>query len=88
MQDPFILTLLALEALIILLSLYAAESKNLAYSILSLLAVSVVAAVIFFMLGGIFPAVVQIAVFSGAVIIMFIFVFIMTRGGVPVDAKD
>ncbi len=87
-MEPFLITLLALEALIIGLSIYASETKNIAYSILALLAVSVIAAVIFFMLGAVFPAIVQVAVFSGAVIIMFIFVFIMTRGGVPVDAKD
>jgi len=86
--EPFLITLFALEALIIILSLYASESRNIAYSILALLAVSVLAAIIFFMLGAVFPAIVQVAVFSGAVIIMFIFVFIMTRGGVPIDAKD
>lgn len=87
-MEPFLITLFALEALIIILSLYASESRNIAYSILALLAVSVLAAIIFFMLGAVFPAIVQVAVFSGAVIIMFIFVFIMTRGGVPIDAKD
>ena len=84
-MTPFEIGLISIEVLMVILSLYAAETKNLAYAILSLLIISVLAAIVFFMLGAIFPSIVQVAVFSGAVIIMFIFVFIMTRGGVPVD---
>ena len=79
------LSLLLLEVLMVLFAIYAAETKNLAYSILSLLLISVLAGIVFFILGAVFTAVVQIAVFSGAIIVMFIFVFIMTKGGVPKD---
>ncbi len=85
-MTPFEITILSIQILMVLLSIYASETRNLAYAILSLLIISVLAALIFFMLGAVFPGIVQIAVFSGAVIIMFIFVFIMTRGGVPRDA--
>ncbi|HIQ13563.1 MAG TPA: NADH-quinone oxidoreductase subunit J [Thermoprotei archaeon] len=79
------LSLLIIEILMILFALYASETKNIAYSILSLLIISVLAGLAFFILGAIYTSIVQIAVFSGAIVIMFIFVFIMTRGGVPKD---
>lgn len=79
------LSILLIEVLMILFSIYAAETKNLAYAILSLLIISILAGILFFILGSIFTAIVQVAVFSGAIIVMFIFVFIMTRGGVPRD---
>jgi len=85
MITPYEITLYILEALLIIFSIYASETKNIGYSILSLLVISVVTAIIFYMLGAIFVSMIQLAVFSGAIIIMFIFVFVMTRGGVPVD---
>jgi len=85
MITPYEITLYILEALLIIFSIYASETKNIGYSILSLLVISVVTAIIFYMLGAILVSMVQLAVFSGAIIIMFIFVFVMTRGGVPID---
>ncbi len=84
-MNHFELSLIILEVVMILFAIYAAETKNLAYSILSLLLISVLAGIVFFMLGAVFTAIVQLAVFSGAIIVMFIFVFIMTKGGVPKD---
>lgn len=79
------IALYVIEVLIVLLAAYAAITRNLAYAILSLLGISVLVAILFYMLGAVFVSVVQLAVFSGAVIIMFIFVFVMTKGGVPRD---
>jgi len=67
----FDISLYILEILIAVLAIYAAETKNLAYAILSLLGISVLTAIIFYMLGAIFVSVVQLAVFSGAIVIMF-----------------
>jgi NADH:ubiquinone oxidoreductase subunit 6 (subunit J) len=60
----------------------ASEFKNLAYAIISLFAVTVVAGIIFFTVSAPYVGLVQLAVFSGAIIVLFIFVLIMTRGGV------
>jgi len=82
------IALYVIEVLIVLLAAYAAITRNLAYAILSLLGISVLVAILFYMLGAVFVSVVQLAVFSGAVIIMFIFVFVMTKGGVPRDEYE
>jgi len=82
------IALYVIEALIVLLAAYAAITRNLAYAILSLLGISVLVAILFYMLGAVFVSVVQLAVFSGAVIIMFVFVFVMTKGGVPRDEYE
>jgi|GEM_PF-901282 len=87
-MNLFDLSLYIVETLIVILAIYAAETKNLAYAILSLLGISVLTAIIFYMLGAIFVSAVQLAVFSGAIVVMFIFVFVMTRGGVPRDESE
>ena len=85
MMDIFQVTLYLIEALMIIFAIYAAETRNLAYSILSLLVISVLTAIILYMLGAYLVSMVQLGVFSGAIIVMFIFVFVITRGGVPTD---
>ncbi len=86
-MNLFELVLYIIEAIIVIASIYAAETRNIAYAILSLLLISVLTAIIFYMLGALFVSMVQLGVFSGAIIVMFIFVFVMTRGGVPVDGE-
>ena len=76
------LSLYLLSALIIVIAFLAAELKNIAYAIISLFIVTVLAAIIFFTVNAIYVGLVQLAVFSGAIIVLFIFVLIMTRGGV------
>lgn len=71
-----------INILIIIFSLIAAEHKNIGYSILSLFIVTVLTAILFYVVGAIFVSAVQLAVFSGAIMILFIMVFVMTRGGV------
>lgn len=75
------ITLYLLAIIIIILAFLAAEFKNIAYAIISLFAVTVIAGIIFFTVGAIYVGLVQLAVFSGAIIVLFIFVLIMTRGG-------
>ena len=75
------LSIYIIEALLILFAILAAEHRNLGYAILSLFIITVVTGVLFYMLGAVFVAAVQFAVFSGAIMIFFIMVFIMTRGG-------
>lgn len=79
------LAIYLIEILLVIFAVYAAETKNIAYAIISLLGISVLTAVLFYMLGAIFVSIVQLAVFSGAIIVMFIFVFVITRGGIPKD---
>jgi NADH-quinone oxidoreductase subunit J len=87
-MNIFDISLYIVEILIAVLAVYAAETKNLAYAILSFLGISVLTAIIFYMLGAIFVSVVQLAVFSGAIVVMFIFVFVITKGGVPRDESE
>ena len=76
------LSLYLLSALIIVVAFLAAELKNITYAIVSLFIVTVLAGIIFFAVNAIYVGLVQLAVFSGAIIVLFIFVLIMTRGGV------
>lgn len=66
----------------IFLAVFASEVKNIAYSIIGLLGLTVVTGIIFFAVNAPYVGLVQLAVFSGAITVLFIFVFIMTRGGV------
>ena len=75
-------SILFLCVLIIVFAILASEIKNIAYAIVSLFAVTIVAGVIFFAVNAPYVGLVQLAVFSGAIIVLFVFVFIMTRGGV------
>jgi NADH:ubiquinone oxidoreductase subunit 6 (subunit J) len=81
MMEIYSIYLIALQLLLIILSIVAAEHRNIGYSILSLFLVTVLTGIMFFMVGAFYVSVVQIAVFSGAIMIFFIMVFIMTRGG-------
>lgn len=74
--------LLMLSVLIVLFSILAAEFKNLAYAIVSLFIVTILAALIFFLTSAPYVGLVQLAVFSGAIMVLLIFVFMLTRGGV------
>ena len=80
-MEVYSIYLLTIQVLLILLSIIAAEHKNIGYSILSLFIITVLTGVLFFMVGAFYVSIVQIAVFSGAIMIFFIMVFIMTRGG-------
>jgi len=71
-----------INILLIIFAILAAEHKNLGYSILSLFIITILTAILFYVVGAIFVSVVQLAVFSGAIMIFFIMVFVMTRGGV------
>jgi len=79
--DP-ISSIMILSLLIIIFAVMASELKNLAHAIVSLFALTIVAGIIFFAVHAPYVGLVQLAVFSGAIIVLFIFVFIMTRGGV------
>ncbi len=79
------LSLYLLSALILIIAFLAAELKNIAYAIVSLFIVTVLAAIAFFAVNAVYVGLVQLAVFSGAIIVLFIFVLIMTRGGVTED---
>jgi len=81
--DVIYLLLIAL----VISSILAVSFKNLAYAILSLFIVTVLTGIIFFAVNAPFVGLVQIAVFSGAIMVMFIFVLIMTRGGVTVEEE-
>ena len=70
-----------IDILLIILAIVACEHKNLGYAVLSLFIITVITGILFYMLGAIYVAIVQFAVFSGAIMIFFIMVFIMTRGG-------
>jgi NADH-quinone oxidoreductase subunit J len=74
--------LLIVIILILVLAILAAELKNIAYAIVSLLGLTVVTGVLFFAVNAPYVGLVQLAVFSGAITVLFIFVFIMTKGGV------
>ncbi len=82
--DILYIVLLALIASAIL----AVSLKNLAYAILSLFILTVLTGIVFYSVNAPFVALVQIAVFSGAIIVLFIFVLIMTRGGVAVEEES
>lgn len=79
------ISLYLLSILIIIVAFLAAELKNIAYAIVSLFIVTVLAGIIFFTVSAVYVGLVQLAVFSGAIIVLFIFVLIMTRGGVTED---
>jgi len=81
--DVLFILLIALLAAAIL----AVSFKNLAYAILSLFIVTVLTGIVFYAVDAPFVALVQIAVFSGAIMVLFIFVLIMTRGGVSVEEE-
>jgi len=75
-----------INALLIVLAIVAAEHRNLGYAILSLFVITVLTAVLFYLVGAIYVSVVQLAVFSGAIMIFFIMVFMLTRGGRSAEA--
>lgn len=75
------LIIYSIDLILIILAFIAAEHKNLGYAILSLFIITVVTGILFYALGAIYVAMVQFAVFSGAIMIFFIMVFVLTRGG-------
>ena len=82
LASPNTIYVIILSVILIILAIIAGLHRNLAYAILSLFAFSVVTGILFFVVNAPYVGIVQIAVFSGAVIVLFIFVFILTRGGV------
>ena len=76
------LGIILLSITLIILAILASEFRNIAYSIISLFGVTVITGIIFFAVNAPFVGLVQLAVFSGAIIVLFIFVLIMTKGGV------
>ncbi len=82
LASPNTIYVVILSVILIMLAIIAGLHRNLGYAILSLLAFSVVTGILFFVVNAPYVGIVQIAVFSGAVIVLFIFVFISTRGGV------
>jgi|Deesub1362B_J571_1020462.scaffolds.fasta_scaffold00004_445 NADH:ubiquinone oxidoreductase subunit 6 (subunit J) len=80
-MDPYTTYIFILQALLVILAIIAAEHKNIGYSVLSLFIITVLTGILFYIVGAFYVSIVQIAVFSGAIMIFFIMVFIMTRGG-------
>lgn len=74
--------LLVLLVALVISAVLSVSLKNIAYAILSLFILTVLTGIVFYTVNAPFVALVQIAVFSGAIMVLFIFVLIMTRGGV------
>lgn len=74
--------LFVLLAALVISAILSISLRNIAYAILSLFILTLLTGIIFYAVNAPFVALVQIAVFSGAIMILFIFVLIMTRGGV------
>ena len=79
--------LLILLAALVLSAILSVSFKNIAYAILSLFILTILTGIIFYTVNAPFVALVQIAVFSGAIMVLFIFVLIMTRGGVSSEEE-
>ncbi len=72
---------LTLLAAVITLSILTVEHENVMYSLFFLFFMNIALGIIFFMFGAPFVALIQFAVFCGAVVVLFILAAIITRGG-------
>ncbi len=79
---PVDLIILLLFSFVTILSWLAIVHPNVIYAIFFLFVLNVMVAIIFFMLGAPFVALVQLAVFSGAIVVLFLLAAMLTRGGV------
>ncbi len=79
---PIDLIILLLFSFAIIFSWLAIVHPNVIYAIFFLFILNVIVAIIFFMLGAPFVALVQLAVFSGAIVVLFLLAAMLTRGGV------
>jgi NADH-quinone oxidoreductase subunit J len=73
--------LLLLLILIILLSFLAVEKPNIMYALLFLFGLNVALGILYFVLGAPLVGVVQLAVFSGAIVVLFLLAAMLTKGG-------
>ena len=79
---PIDLIILLLFSFAIIFSWLAIVHPNVIYAIFFLFILNVIVAIIFFMLGAPLVALVQLAVFSGAIVVLFLLAAMLTRGGV------
>lgn len=70
---------LIMGVLIVVFAVLAMELRNLVYAIISLCAFSVVIAIVFMFLNAPYVAVFQLAIYAGAITVLFLITIMLTR---------
>ncbi|MFQ6074527.1 MAG: NADH-quinone oxidoreductase subunit J [Candidatus Bathyarchaeia archaeon] len=79
--DLLDIALLSLLILTMILSLLTIEHKNIVYSLLLFFFMNITLGIIYYMLGAPLVALIQFAVFCGAIVVLFLLTGMLTRGG-------
>ncbi|MFQ6081156.1 MAG: NADH-quinone oxidoreductase subunit J [Candidatus Bathyarchaeia archaeon] len=75
------ITFLFLLILTVILSLLSIEHPNIMYALFFFFVMNVALGILYYMLGAPLVALVQLAIFSGAIVVLFLLTAMVTKGG-------
>lgn len=75
------ITFLFLLILTVILSLLSVEHPNIMYALFFFFVMNVALGILYYMLGASLVALVQLAIFSGAIVVLFLLTAMLTKGG-------